>query len=321
MTRRLIITENITIDGVIENDGTWFDPTDDSEQGRELAEITRQHAAASDGFLVGRTTFEEMREFWPRQVDDTTGVTDHLYRVEKYVVSRDLEDPGWDGTTVLRGGDGLAPAVPLPCGSRDRPSTVPGEHRAARSLPGREPGVLRRSRPAAVRTVGRRLPWQNRTMATDSIDQVTVAYGARADDYIHAVGRIEHASAADLKLVRDWALERTSPLLDVGCGPGQWTNWLRRQGAQITGIDPVPEFIERARASYPDADYRSGRADCLGADADSLGGVLAWFSLIHSDAHGVVSALAEFAHCVRPGGGLLLGFFAGETTTNLSTTP
>lgn len=107
MTRRLIITENITIDGVVENDGTWFDPTDDSEQGRELAEITRQHADASDGFLVGRTTFEEMREFWPRQVDDTTGITDHLNRVEKYVVSRDLEDPGWDGTTVLRGGDGL----------------------------------------------------------------------------------------------------------------------------------------------------------------------------------------------------------------------
>lgn len=106
--RRLIITENITVDGVVENDGTWFDPTDDSPQGRELAEVTREHAAASDGFLVGRVTFEEMREFWPRQVDDSTGVTDHLNRVEKYVVSRDLVDPGWAGTTVLRGGTGLA---------------------------------------------------------------------------------------------------------------------------------------------------------------------------------------------------------------------
>jgi dihydrofolate reductase len=104
MTRRLVITENITLDGVVENDGSWFDPTDDSEQGRQLAEVTREHAAASDGFLVGRTTFEQMREFWPRQIDDRTGVTDHLNRVEKYVVSRSLEDPGWAGTTVLRGG-------------------------------------------------------------------------------------------------------------------------------------------------------------------------------------------------------------------------
>ena len=104
MTRRLVITENITLDGVVEHDGTWFDPTDDSEQGRQLAEITQQHAADSDGFLVGRTTFEEMRGFWPRQVDDQTGVTDH---VEKYVVSSSIVDPDWDGTTILRGGEQL----------------------------------------------------------------------------------------------------------------------------------------------------------------------------------------------------------------------
>ena len=107
MTRKLVITENITLDGVVENDGSWFDPTDDSAQGRQLAEITRAHAAESDGFLVGRTTFEEMRESWPRQVSDTTGVTDHLNRVEKYVVSRSIDDPRWDGTTILRGGDQL----------------------------------------------------------------------------------------------------------------------------------------------------------------------------------------------------------------------
>ena len=44
-----------------------------------------------------------MRGFWPTQVDDTTGVTDHLNRVAKFVVSRSMTDPGWDGTTVLRG--------------------------------------------------------------------------------------------------------------------------------------------------------------------------------------------------------------------------
>lgn len=111
MTRRLIITENITLDGVVENDGSWFDPTDDSEQGQQLAAITQQHAAASDGFLVGRITFEEMRGFWPRQIDDKTGVTDHLNRVEKYVVSQGIEDPGWDGTTILRGCNELASQI------------------------------------------------------------------------------------------------------------------------------------------------------------------------------------------------------------------
>ena len=111
MARRLVIDENITLDGVVENDGSWFDPTDDSEQGRQLAEVTQQNAAASDAFLVGRITFEEMREFWPKQIDDKTGVTDHLNRVEKYVVSRSIEDPKWNGTTILRGGDELVSQI------------------------------------------------------------------------------------------------------------------------------------------------------------------------------------------------------------------
>jgi dihydrofolate reductase len=107
VARRLVITENVTLDGVVENDGTWFDPTEASDRGRELAAVTAEHAAASDGFLVGRTTFEEMRGFWPQQHDDQTGVTHHLDHVAKYVVSTTMDDPGWDGTTVLRGDDAL----------------------------------------------------------------------------------------------------------------------------------------------------------------------------------------------------------------------
>lgn len=106
MTRKLVITQNITLDGVIGGAG-WFDPTEDNPRGRELAAITRSQAAASDGFLVGRVTFEQMRGFWPQQAADATGVTDHLNRVQKYVVSSTLQDPGWDWTTVLRGGEGL----------------------------------------------------------------------------------------------------------------------------------------------------------------------------------------------------------------------
>lgn len=109
--RRIVITENITLDGVVENIGGWFDPTEDSEQDPELNEAVREQAAASDGLLVGRVTFEEMRGFWPQQIGDTTGVTDHLNRVQKYVVSHSLEDPGWEGTTVLRGGDDLAAQI------------------------------------------------------------------------------------------------------------------------------------------------------------------------------------------------------------------
>jgi hypothetical protein len=36
---------------------SWFDPTADTPQNRELRQVTAEHSAASDGFLVGRVTF------------------------------------------------------------------------------------------------------------------------------------------------------------------------------------------------------------------------------------------------------------------------
>ena len=81
--RKLVVTENITVDGVIEASGGWFAPADDDA---ELAAVTaelRQQSAASDALLMGRRTFEEMRDFWPKQTQDTTGakVVLTIYRV------------------------------------------------------------------------------------------------------------------------------------------------------------------------------------------------------------------------------------------------
>jgi dihydrofolate reductase len=102
--RDLIITENITLDGVIDAAGDWFAPAgaDDVDQSDLIAALTEQREAA-DAFLVGRTTFEQMRSYWPKQTDDPTGISEYLDRVAKYVVSSTLDDPGWEPTTVLRG--------------------------------------------------------------------------------------------------------------------------------------------------------------------------------------------------------------------------
>jgi dihydrofolate reductase len=102
--RDLIVTENITLDGVIDAAEGWFAPAgeEDVDQSDLIAALTAQRDAA-DAFLVGRTTFEQMRGYWPHQTDDSTGVSEYLNKVSKYVVSSTLEDPGWDRTTVLRG--------------------------------------------------------------------------------------------------------------------------------------------------------------------------------------------------------------------------
>jgi dihydrofolate reductase len=103
--RRLVVTENITLDGVIDATEGWFDPAgggDDVDQSDIVAAL-RAQMAAQDALLVGRVTFEAFRAYWPKQTDDTTGVTDHLNSVSKYVVSSTLDEPEWQNTTVVRG--------------------------------------------------------------------------------------------------------------------------------------------------------------------------------------------------------------------------
>lgn len=103
--RKLVVTENITLDGVIDASGGWFSPgdTDPDVDLSDALEALREQWEASDAFLVGRVTFEQLRGYWPLQTDDTTGIADYLDKVAKYVVSRTLDDPGWQNTTILDG--------------------------------------------------------------------------------------------------------------------------------------------------------------------------------------------------------------------------
>jgi dihydrofolate reductase len=102
--RDLVVTENITLDGVIDAAGGWFAPAGDDgiDRSDEIAALAEQRDAA-DAFLTGRVTFEQMRGYWPRRPDDRTGIGAYLDRVAKYVVSATIGDPGWQRTTVLRG--------------------------------------------------------------------------------------------------------------------------------------------------------------------------------------------------------------------------
>jgi dihydrofolate reductase len=98
--RKLVITQNITLDGSIEMLDDWFDP---QLQDEDLVAESHRQDAQADALLVGRQTFEDFRGYWPKQTDDPTGVTDYLNRVAKYVVSSTMTDPDWQNSTVLSG--------------------------------------------------------------------------------------------------------------------------------------------------------------------------------------------------------------------------
>jgi dihydrofolate reductase len=101
--RKLVVTENITLDGVMDMAGGWFDPLNEDVDQSDITAANTEHREAADALLVGRNTFEIFRGFWPHQTDDPTGVSDYLNAVDKYVVSSTLDDPGWENSTVLHG--------------------------------------------------------------------------------------------------------------------------------------------------------------------------------------------------------------------------
>jgi dihydrofolate reductase len=101
--RKLIITENITIDGVIDLSGGWFTPPENPDDDADILAANQRHDRTADAVLLGRQAFEDFRGYWPKQTDDRTGITAYLNSVQKYVLSSTLTEPDWENTTIVRG--------------------------------------------------------------------------------------------------------------------------------------------------------------------------------------------------------------------------
>ncbi|GAB3749574.1 dihydrofolate reductase family protein [Microlunatus parietis] len=99
---KLVVAQNITANGVIEFVEPWFDPGEQDDTD-DLVAVMQDHMRREEALLLGRQTFEDFRGYWPHQTADSTGITEHLNRVPKYVVSSTLTDPAWEHSTVLSG--------------------------------------------------------------------------------------------------------------------------------------------------------------------------------------------------------------------------
>lgn len=134
----------------------------------------------------------------------------------------------------------------------------------------------------------------------------------RASEYTAILGAIGDMHELDWNRIEQWAQQITGRIIDAGCGPGHWTDFLHKRGADISGIDLVPEFIESARRRFPDVSFHVSSLRALEETEGSLNGVLAWYSLIHLPPAELPTVLSEFARVLSPQGHLLVGFFNGE---------
>jgi len=144
-----------------------------------------------------------------------------------------------------------------------------------------------------------------------SAADVARAYSALAERYVELFGTVGSVDPDDLRLVDAHLARRTGPVLDLGCGPGHLSGFLARTCPVVTGIDLVPEFLDHARRSSPEARFVRASLTALPVADAAVAGVLAWFSLIHLDPAELDGVLGGIRRVLRPGGALVVGFFVG----------
>ena len=107
---RLIVTEYVSLDGVIQAPGhAGEDPEGGFAHGGWTLPLMADHGRynsellqTAGAFLLGRLTYEIFASYWPTVTDESDEIARALNGLPKYVASRTLENPSWVGTSVLR---------------------------------------------------------------------------------------------------------------------------------------------------------------------------------------------------------------------------
>ncbi|WP_045875906.1 class I SAM-dependent methyltransferase [Pseudofrankia sp. DC12] len=144
------------------------------------------------------------------------------------------------------------------------------------------------------------------------LDATRAAYDAVAEQYAALFADSLASRPLERALLTAFAeLAHTSParpVADLGCGPGHLTAFLSGLGLDAFGVDLSPAMITIARRAFPDLRFEVAAMTDLGLADGTLGGIVAWYSIIHVPPTDLPGILAEFHRLLAPGGQLLVGF-------------
>ena len=104
---RLVVSEFLTLDGVMEDPGGaegfpgggWAFRF---ERGPEGDKFKLDELMAADALLLGRKTYEGFARAWPSMTDEV-GFAAKMNSMRKYVVSSTLQHAEWNNSTILSG--------------------------------------------------------------------------------------------------------------------------------------------------------------------------------------------------------------------------
>lgn len=141
----------------------------------------------------------------------------------------------------------------------------------------------------------------------DSYDAAAEAYADHLFDELDRKPLDRHLLNRFAESVRN-----RGPVADLGCGPGHVARYLHGQGVDVFGIDLSPEMVRVARERNPALEFRTGDMTALDLDDASLGGIVAFYSIVHAEMAGLAPIFSEMRRVLRPDGLALIAFHLGE---------
>lgn len=147
-----------------------------------------------------------------------------------------------------------------------------------------------------------------------SYDAMAADYTERYADHLADLPLDRALVAAFAELVR---AQGPAPVADIGSGPGWVTARLHALGVPVFGVDLSPRMVALARRAHPELRFHVGSMTSLDLPDETLGGVLALYSIIHVPDAALPTVFAEFHRVLAPGGHVLLGFQTGPDTGHL----
>jgi SAM-dependent methyltransferase len=100
-------------------------------------------------------------------------------------------------------------------------------------------------------------------------------------------------------------LPREGPILEAGCGTGQFVLGLRARGYDCIGIDYAERTVERVRAAVPDLPIFQGDVTRMQYEDGVFAGVIS-LGVVEHRYEGPEPFLSEMVRVLRPGGRLLV---------------
>jgi len=147
-----------------------------------------------------------------------------------------------------------------------------------------------------------------------------VSYDTIAAEYANRIYPELKNKPFDRQLLDHFADDvRTSgPVCDIGCGPAHIARYLFDRGVNVFGLDLSAGMLIEAKRLNPNIDFMQGSMLALGLGSDTLGGIAAFYSIIHVGRGHVVAALSEMRRVLKRKGSLLLAFHLGEDVIHMT---